>query len=99
MKEEFYQTCAALSALELSIGEIALATAVVGNKLFERDWKMEDGRSCSSGLGYSGHRKEGQGGSAAAGGESDRAVMEYSNFKQTWMTMVVGERERREGQF
>ena len=42
MKEKFYQTCAALSGLGLSICESASAIVVVGNKLFERDWKMED---------------------------------------------------------
>ena len=33
------------------------------------------------------------------GKRTNRAVMEYSNFKQTLMKMVVGGRERREGQF
>ena len=42
VKPEFYQTCAALTGSGLSIPEAASAIMTVGNKMFEREWKVAD---------------------------------------------------------
>ena len=39
VRPEFYQTCAALTGLGLSIPEASAAIVVVGNKMFGRSWK------------------------------------------------------------
>ena len=42
VKQEFYQTCAALTGLGLSIPEASAAVVVVGNRMFGRSWKNAD---------------------------------------------------------
>lgn len=39
VRPEFYQTCAALSGLGLSLPEAAAAVVVVGNRMFGRSWR------------------------------------------------------------
>jgi hypothetical protein len=42
VRPEFYQTCAALTGLGLSIHEASAAVVVVGNRMFGRSWKDAD---------------------------------------------------------
>ena len=42
VRPEFYQTCAALIGLGLSISEASAAVVVVGNRMFGRSWKNPD---------------------------------------------------------
>ena len=42
VKPEFYHTCAALTGSGVSLPEAASAIVTVGNKMFEREWKLAD---------------------------------------------------------